>query len=125
MTPLEEQFAILRSEWPEALLERIADGSHLITIPNLPLPAGWSKTVIDLKFVAPVGYPFSRPDCFWTDPDLRLANGATPQNTGANPIPHVGTPQLWFSWHVATWNPNSDNLLTYLRVVERRLHDLR
>jgi hypothetical protein len=125
MTPLEEQFQILRDELPAARLERLADGSHVIIIPGVPLPTGWSKNSIELKFVAPVGYPFSRPDCFWTDADLRLASGAIPQNTGPTPIPHLGTPQLWFSWHVGNWNPNSDNLLTYLHVIERRLHDLR
>src|SRR5439155_15879006 len=100
MTPLEEQFEILRVEWPTARLERLGDGSHLISIPGVSLPKGWSKDSIELKFLAPVGYPFSRPDCFWTDSDLRLATGANPQNTGATPIPNVGTPQLWFSWHV-------------------------
>src|SRR5438128_878754 len=120
MTPLEEQFEIIRVDWPEARLERLADGSHLITIPNFNLPSGWSKPASDIKFVAPVGYPFSRPDCFWTDHDLRLANGGVPQNTGPNPIPHTPTSHLWFSWHVGAWNPNVDNLLTYFYVVQRR-----
>ena len=123
MTPLEEQFEIFRVDWPEARLERLPDGSHLVTVPNFVLPNGWSKPSSDIKFVAPVGYPFSRPDCFWADVDLRLAAGTMPQNTGGNAIPNVPTPHLWFSWHVGAWNPNVDNLLTYFYVVQRRLHD--
>jgi|SRR6266568_8324125 len=125
MTPLEEQFEILRTDFPGARLEHLPDGSNVIIVPSFPLPAGWSKGATEVKFIAPVGYPFSRPDCFWTESDLRLANGAMPQNTGANPIPNQSNPHLWFSWHVSAWNPNSDNLLTYLHVIERRFEDLK
>lgn len=123
MTPLEEQFEILRTEFPRAGLERLPDGSNVVVIPGFPLPPGWSKTETELMFVAPVGYPFSRPDCFWTESDLRLAGGGVPKNTGTNPIPNQTSPHLWFSWHVAAWNPNSDNLLTYLHVIDRRFED--
>jgi hypothetical protein len=74
-----------------------------------------------IKFIAPVGYPLSRPDCFWADVDLRLTSGSMPQNSANNPIPHRVENHLWFSWHLASWNPNSDNLLTYLNVIKRRL----
>ena len=123
MTPVEEQFEILRAYENGAVLQKLPDGSHLITIRGVKLPSGWSKQVIEAKFLAPVGYPFSKPDCFWTDPDLRLANGNPPKNTGSNPIPQVGSGNLWFSWHVSSWNPNSDSLLTYWNVIKRRLRD--
>ena len=125
MTPLEEQFEILRTDFPHARLERLPDGANIVVIPGFRLPPGWSKTETELKFVAPVGYPFSRPDCFWTESDLRLATGAPPQNTGATPIPNQTAPHLWFSWHVSAWNPNSDSLLTYLHVIQRRFEDLK
>jgi hypothetical protein len=125
MTPVEEQFEILRGYENGAVLQKLPDGSHLITIGGVKLPSGWSKAFVGVKFLAPVGYPFSKPDCFWTDPDLRLANGNPPMNTGSNPIPHVNSGGLWFSWHVASWNPNFDNLLTYWYVIKRRLCDPR
>lgn len=125
MTPLEQQFSILQGCRNAARIEKLTDGSHIIVIPGYELPSGWSKRIVDVKFVAPVGYPLAKPDCFWTDSDLRLANGNAPQNTGANPIPHVQGSHLWFSWHVGSWNPNSDNLLTYWYVIKRRLHDPR
>lgn len=125
MTPLEEQFEVLRSSAPSASLDVLADGTHLISVQEVKLPNGWSKQAIGVKFVVPAGYPFAKLDCFWTDPDLRLASGANPMNTGTNPIPHVAAPYLWFSWHVGAWNPNTDSLLTYFYVIKRRLSDPR
>lgn len=125
MTPVEEQFEILRGYENGAVLQKFPDGSHLITIAGVKLPTGWSKPITTVRFLAPVGYPFSKPDCFWTDADLRLTNGNPPMNTGSNQIPHVGSPHLWFSWHVASWNPNFDNLVTYWYVIKRRLSDPR
>jgi hypothetical protein len=125
MTPIEQQFELLKSYFPEAELKPLPDGSYLITASNVPLPAGWSRSSVQVKFIAPVGYPLARPDCFWTDSDLRLATTAMPQNTGPNQIPHVGGQHVWFSWHVASWNPNSDSLLTYMHVIKRRLQDPR
>jgi len=123
MTPLQEQFKILQEQYPGAQLTSLPDGSHLIEVPDFKLPPGWSKPQVTVKFLAPVGYPFGRPDCFWADSDLKLANGNPPQRTGPNPIPNVGGAHLWFSWHVGAWNPNSDNLVTYLYVIKRRLNE--
>src|SRR5712672_4248726 len=120
MTPVEEQFEILRGYENSAILQKLPDGSHLITIGGVRLPTGWSKPSTEIKFLAPVGYPFSTPDCFWSEPDLRLGNGSPPMNTGSNPIPHVGSSNLWFSWHLKSWNPNSDSLLTFWYVIRRR-----
>ena len=123
MTPIRQQFEILKNFFPTAELKDLADGSHLISVAEVELPDGWSKASVQVKFIAPVGYPLARPDCFWTDFDLRLINNCVPKNTGANAIPHVGGQHLWFSWHVGSWNPNSDSLLTYMYVIKRRLHD--
>jgi len=125
MTLLEEQFAILKGEYPEATLTMLPSGAALIEIKTFNLPPGWTKANISLKFIAPVGYPFAKPDCFWTDSDLRLyTSGSVPKNTGSNPIPEVSGTYLWFSWHLAQWNPNKDNLSTYAHVVESRLKEL-
>jgi hypothetical protein len=123
MSPVEQQFQILKHSMPDAVIHAPGDGSNVITIPSLQLPVGWNKTHTQIVFIAPVGYPLARPDCFWTDVDLRLANGAVPQNTSANPIPNFPGQFWWFSWHLASWNPNNDNLLTYLNVIKRRLSD--
>jgi hypothetical protein len=96
----------------------------MVIMPDFPLPSGWSKSSVEVKFVAPAGYPFAPPDCFWTESDLRLANGNPPQASQPNPCPD-GSSSLWFSWHLQHWNPNTDNLVTYLRVIERRFAEVR
>jgi hypothetical protein len=121
MNPVEKQFEVLKAYEPTATLEFFPEGFYIISIPNIKLPAGWSKENTQIKFIAPVGYPLARPDCFWADTDLRLANGNMPQNAQPNATPPVLSGYLWFSWHLSTWNPNNDNLLTYINVIKRRL----
>jgi len=126
MTLLDEQLEILRSQYPDAIVRHLPSGAALIVLPRIPLVDGWSKKSTAVRFLAPVGYPHAKPDCFWTDGDLRLAGGATPANTGGNPIPEINEGgHLWFSWHTAQWNPNRDSLLTYVNVIKNRLRDLR
>lgn len=125
MSPVELQFQNLQQYEPGASLTPLVDGSYLVVIPGIQLPNGWSKGTTTLLFIAPVGYPFARPDCFWTDQDLRLANGGIPQNSQLNPVPNFAGQYWWFSWHLATWNPNSDTLFTYLNVIKRRLKEVR
>ena len=125
MIPIvEEQMKELREKWPGASYERLGNGTAVVVVPGVPLPNGnWSRKDTTVRFVAPVGYPHARPDCFWADGDLRLASGATPQasNTG-NLIPGLANcpPVLWFSWHVAQWDPNRNTLVTYLNAIRDR-----
>lgn len=121
MTPLQQQFELLRATYPDATLEMLPSGAALVTVPEVELPRGWSQPATTVRFLAPVGYPLARPDCFWADVGLRLEGGAMPSATNLTPIPEVNVPQLWFSWHVGQWNPNRDGLLSYFRVVLERL----
>jgi len=125
MSPVEEQFTFLRSYYPEAQLQLLPGGTTLIIVPNFHLPPGWSHPQTTIKFLAPVGYPYAKPDCFWIELHIRLANGAMPQASNITPIPETNQNHLWFSWHANQWNPNRDNLLTYFRVIEARLKDPR
>ncbi len=125
MNPFEAQLAALREDFPAALGTTVGDGSHSVTIPNFVLPPGWSAPAVTLRFIAPVGYPMSKPDCFWCDHGLKLATGGVPQNTGENPIPGGPGPLLWFSWHTYIWSPNADTLRTYVHVIKKRFLELR
>jgi hypothetical protein len=126
MTLLEEQIEILRSQYPDVTVRYLPSGAVLVMLPNVLLPEGWSKESTSVRFLAPVGYPHAKPDCFWADADLRLRGGATPANTAPNPIPEINEGgHLWFSWHTEKWNPNRDSLLTYVNVVKNRLRDIR
>jgi hypothetical protein len=129
MNPIiEQQLTLLRESYPEATATRLPSGAHLVTIPNVRLPHGWNRQTTTILFLAPPGYPAAQPDCFWVDPtQMRLENGGTPEGSNdSNPIPEVvPSRQLtWFSWHLQTWNPNRDSLITYFKVIMKRLGSL-
>ena len=121
MTLFEHQFKILHDEYPGATYRQLPSGAYFVTIPNVQLPEQWSKPATTISFIAPVGYPFGKPDCFWADPDLRLRSGAMPQSANLNRVPEVNEQRLWFSWHATQWNPNRDSLATYVHVIGERL----
>jgi|SRR6185437_8650301 hypothetical protein len=106
-------------------LARNPDGSAVVTVPAVPLPQGWSKAAVTVKFVAPVGYPHAKPDCFWADADLTLLGGGQPQASNMTPIPGSAQPLRWFSWHISHWDPNRDSFFTYVNVIRERFKDCR
>jgi hypothetical protein len=126
MSILDRQLEELRQVYPTgAEATTLPSGAVLIELKSVALPQGWSKPTTSIRFVVPVGYPFAAPDCFWADNDLRIAPTAQPQATNFQAIPEVNAPGLWFSWHVQGWNPNRNNLVTYAKVIEQRLKELR
>jgi E2/UBC family protein E len=114
----------------DAAIQRRADGSYLVTIAGVQLPAGWTPCEkVEVLFIAPPGYPGAKPDCFWVSPPVRLANGAMPQaaNDG-NPLPYdhiAGRRLTWFSWHLQTWDPNHSTLASFYKVIQQRLNPAR
>jgi hypothetical protein len=94
-----------------------------VTIPEFPLPPGWSARATEVSFVVPLGYPVARPDTFWADADLRLQSGGFPANTNLNANYGGAAPRLWFSFHPSTWSPSRDSLLTFVRLILRRLQN--
>lgn len=120
-----QQLEQLRAAGRDLSWETRSDGTILVTIPHFKLREGWSKPEVTVYFVIPVGYPMAKPDCFWTDDDLRLRGGALPTNTTSNT--NYGGPRnlLWFSYHATFWEPNKDNVETYLRIIKQRLDDVR
>jgi hypothetical protein len=121
----QRQFERVKTRYPGASLEELSSGAALVTVPDFPLPAGWSAASTDIRFLAPVGYPGPNPDCFWATSGLRLASGAMPQNAAdPNPIPETPHQALWFSWHIEdparNWRPARDDLMTYLSMIGRR-----
>jgi hypothetical protein len=117
---LEEQLQALREIFPNASIQSVGGGPSLVTVPDVSLPSGWNQLSTTVYFLAPAGFPMAKPDCFWADASLRLTTGAMPQNSGMTPIPGLAQPQVWFSWHLQTWNPVSDSLITFVRVVQDR-----
>lgn len=127
---INEQFlelqSCLRDERELSLeLQSLSNGGYLVSIRNVPIKNGWSLAEVDVLFMAPPGYPAAKPDCFWVSPFLRLINGSMPQNANdGTPIPgdpFPGRPLTWFSWHLQTWDPNRDNLMTFYNAIMKRL----
>jgi len=128
MTPIEQQTQDLTARYPGTSVTLLPTGGHLVEIANFKMPAGWNREIATILFLAPPGYPAAQPDCFWVEPgQVRLQNGATPQNTNdTNLIPGVvGQRGTWFSWHVQSWDPNRDTLLRYVNVIMQRLKPAR
>lgn len=118
---VDTQLAALSVVFPGARAEARPDGTVLVTMPSIPLSAAWNERTTTVHFLVPIGYPMAKPDCFWAASHLRLACGTMPQATNLTPIPDESAPHLWFSWHVSQWNPMSDTLLTYARVIQARM----
>ncbi|MDX2211069.1 MAG: E2/UBC family protein [Sphingopyxis sp.] len=126
MHPLvEQQLEMLRNKNIEFEPLGNTSGEFVLKFPKLKLPAGWNKEETAIWMVVPAGYPFAAPDCFWADQGLTLDNGIPPQASGQQAVPHTGEMATWFSWHVSGWNPNRDSLLSFYRLIERRLNDVR
>jgi Prokaryotic E2 family E len=117
----EKQFDRVRTRYPAAAISPLPSGSALVTIPAIALPQGWSAAETAIHFIVPIGYPGPAPDCFWADASLLLATRAAPQASNVQPIPESNIQARWFSWHVVdaqnNWNPNRDDLMTYVAII--------
>jgi hypothetical protein len=87
------------------------------------LPPGWNKDATRLLLITDISYPNSKLDMFWVETNLKLQNGNIPQSADILET-HLGETWQRFSWHVQTWNPAHDNLITYLATVDARLRRL-
>jgi hypothetical protein len=121
----ERQFERVKERYPAGTLQGLPSGSALVSIPGIALPPGWSAASTSIHFLVPVGYPGPPPDCFWADQTLTLAAGGPPQASNVTQIPETGIVGRWFSWHVVegqrNWNPNRDDLMTFVSIVLDRL----
>jgi hypothetical protein len=119
------QLEQLQARFAQARTHTIPDGGLVLTIPDFPLPEGWNRASAEICFVLSPAYPVAKPDCFFADEHLRLANGAMPANTRIQPHPLTREPAVWFSYHGITWKADRDTYLSFARIIERRLAELR
>ena len=110
-------------------LEVDAQSAWMIVV-HYPLPLGWNKPETKILVLIPPGYPTTPPDNFYTDDDLRLADGSQAANASPGQSAAGGTWQQ-FSYHVQAgeWQPHAeplrgDNLLTFMAAVGRRLSEV-
>jgi len=92
------------------------EGFAYVIFQDYPVPRSYSKASTGLLLKIPLSYPNGRPDMFWTDEDLLLANGQEPNQANVIETP-LGKRWRRFSWHPQAWNPASSNLRMYLEFV--------
>lgn len=91
-----------------------------IILTNYPISESiWNRATVDLLVVTHLAYPNSKLDMFWVDPTIALKNGTVPK--AISTANKFGRTWQQFSWHVNSWNPGHDSLVTYLDVVNDRL----
>lgn len=122
MGPVEVHLQRLRARHPDASMQDLPGGGSVITVPNISLPPGWSKSSTAVHFWVQPGYPYSKLDCFWVDPDTRLASGGTPHASGFGNGPEVLGSNVWFSWHTDHWNAGRDDFITWMASIRERLN---
>lgn len=105
-------------------IEELAEPDYAVLIISLwPLPFGYSKQLTRLLLRIPRSYPLGKPDMFWVDPDVRLADGRVPHKASDEVV--LGSTWLRFSWHPSKWDPARDNLRTFLAFIEGGLSKAR
>lgn len=122
MKQLETEIEALRLDGTELEMKE-ANGIVYLIIDKFRLPAGYNKQHTRLLLKIPLSYPNGNPDMFWTDPDLRPSSNGKQAQTSLETA--LGEQWLRFSWHPQRWNPGTDNLLTYIEFVNRRLAQLK
>ena len=122
MGPIEVHLQRLRARHVQVSLQDLPDSGSVITVPDICLPPGWNQSSTAVHFWAQPGYPYAKLDCFWADPDLRLATGGMPQASGFGNGPTVLSSNLWFSWHTDHWYPGRDDFNTWMASIRERLN---
>jgi hypothetical protein len=117
---MQDQLLALQQRHPGTSATPLPSGATLIRIPNFRICDGWNRNAVEIRFLAPHGYPYAQPDCFWADEGLRLNSGLMPQNSNISPVPETSENGCWFSWHLASWTPGADTLMTFVAAIVDR-----
>lgn len=94
-------------------------GEVQVVINDFAFPAQYAPRTARLMLRLPAGYPNANPDMFWTNPDVRLANGCYPLNADYHDS-GAGGWQRW-SRHDFTWRGGTDDLRSKVASVRREL----
>lgn len=117
---LDEHIASLRGAGHK--IEVLEDGPKVcVVLQAYRIPySHWNRSATDLMVICQAVYPNAKIDMFYVTPGLRLASGGMPKS-GDTEESHAGRSWQRFSWHVNSWNPAHDSLISYLDVVKDRL----
>lgn len=123
MIALDNQLEQLRRSFPDARFEQTADGQQVLVVPNVRCAMGWNIDFVTMRVLVPAGFPHVKPDCFYTESNLRLQNGGEPVSSSVQNV--FGAQYRWFSYHLAAWDPNTASLDQYVHFCQRRLMEAR
>ncbi len=99
----------------------VVGGALHVVIHEFELLAAYIPSRVDLLVILPAGYPNASPDMFWTDPAVRLANGASPHR--ADVYENYGNRrwQRWSRHRIQAWRPGIDGLRSHIGAIRREL----
>jgi hypothetical protein len=95
-------------------------GMACVLLPRHNLPRGFSKVSSDLLLRLPLSYRNGKPDMFWLETDVVLADGTVPKSAESIEE-YLGRKWRRFSWHLVSWDPARDDVRAYVRFVDSRL----
>jgi len=123
MDPVDIQLGEVRERFSGAAFTTSPDGARVLVVPGVSLPQGWNMGSVALRVAVPIGFPHVKPDCFYADANLRLADGGEPASSRVQAA--LGGSYRWFSWHLSAWDPVRGSLGQYIHFCERRLKEVR
>jgi hypothetical protein len=104
---IQAELTLLRQDYPD--VEYQPEG-HWVLVPSYPLPEGWNRTVTDIVFLIPDGYPGTPPYGFYVHSGLLFGSKLPGSYSDTAPEqPPFGGPWGFFSWHASNgWFPSAD-----------------
>jgi hypothetical protein len=103
-------------------IEVIEDAGFInVVISDFPTGPLYNRPTTRVLLRVPRAYPDAGLDMFWTEVELTLANGSTPQCGDVIEV-YIGRSWRRFSWHHNGWHPTLQDLQAYLEFVSRRFH---
>ena len=96
---IKKELELLRKRYPD--LEYIEEG-RWVHIPSYALPEGWNRTITNVVFQIPSGYPGTPPYGIYTPAGL-LFNQTSPDNY-KEPAP--AQPPFPGKWGIFSWQPS-------------------
>lgn len=112
----EEDEAFLKEKGLNYTEESKNGFTHLV-ISNFPFPEAYTPREAEILIRLPAGYPNTKPDMFWTRPDIKLNSGAWPMSSHVHET-YLELPwQRWSRHWQHEWRPGVDCLKTFLAAI--------
>lgn len=124
MTRIEREFELLRTAYPNAILD---PSRQWVEVPDFPLPDGrYPSPSVRVRMALTAAYPDVAPDNFFVPAGFVLRDGGSPSNY--SDVEKFGGRWGQFSWHPRTWRAapdpeRGDSLCTFFNSVRKRLEE--